>query len=301
LQNAIEAWGAALMDRHVNVRFFSVENADGAEASFGDCLLGIARRSIANRESEVSDGIIIRLERLRETSNILAGQFVRIQSENLPPRAVPGQPIASLGVPSIGHTSAFRYDRQRSVLALQLGQNGITAPRLSLYLQDLVDVAGFNILPILTQDAWQKLTDGRVRKMIIRIARPERLQATVQDHRSVKAGFETMQRVAHTEYVEMILGMGHSEHDIPKGRARAIFEWLLRERQDNQADIRKVAAEIRDDARGENEMLTFLDAHMGERTTLGLPRDNPERAYVLTDQFIQRAFQSRRAELNAQF
>ncbi len=287
------------MDRTINVRFFSIENFEGDQTSFADCLRQAARPNLSDREVEIEEGIVIRLERLRAIApSMLAGQFVRIQSENLPPRAIRGRHLETLGVPSIGHTAAFRYDVARSTIALQLGHNGITAARLSMYMQSLLTVEGFRILPVITDDAWEKLGSGRVRKIMLRIARPQELHAAVPEHRSVRSGFQAMKEAAQTTYVEVSLGMGHADTDISTNRVRRMFEWLIHERSEERAGISKLAAVIRDDATDETEVLTFLDAHMGERTKLTLP-DDPDRAYRIIDQYITAVLAKRRREINA--
>lgn len=291
------------MDRMVNVRFYSVENVDGDATPFADCLHQIADRQLPDRESEVEPEIVIRLERHDiDGPNIVKGELVRIQSENLPPKAVRGEPVTRLGVPSIGHTAAFRYDTARSILAMETGRSGLTPYRLGMYVAELAGVPGYGVWPVITENAWQKLEDSRVRKMMVKVASPDRLAPVAAEHQMVKSALTQMKNAAHTTYVEAVFGMGHVTDDISNRRARSWFRWLLGERDnDNGAGVSKVNAEIRVDGADQNELLRFIDCHLGEKRKIDLPNDDPDVSYARRDAYIQAVMAQFRDEINAQF
>tara|TARA_R110002110_G_scaffold415538_1_gene650515 strand:+ start:7665 stop:8540 length:876 start_codon:yes stop_codon:yes gene_type:complete len=288
------------MDKTVNVRFYSVENIDGDSVKFSDCLADVFKKSLPARELEVEPDIIVRLEKLSPLDgHFFSGQLVRLQSHNLPPKAISGKPIEKLGIASIGHTSTFIYDTKRSVIAMQIPRNGLNPQRMNLYHQQMLSVEGHEIWPLLTNDAWSKLASNRIRKVLIRVATPENLTAVEPDHVSIKNSLSAMKKVAETTYIEATFGMGRAQEDITKGKARNLLRWMVGQRQDKTGGVRKVAAEIIND-NDDHEILQMTDGHMGDKTKLDLPDDNPTKSHKEVEKYIRTLFKQFGSEIDKQ-
>ena len=288
------------MERTVNVRFYSVENLEGDAVKFSDCLNNVAAMNLPDREYEVEPETVVRLESLKTINgHFLSGHLVRLQSHNLPPKALPGQPIEKLGVASIGHTASFLYDSKRSVLAMQMPRNGLNPYRLNLYHQELLSVMGHDILPLLTSDAWSKLASNRIRKLFIRVATPEKLSAVTPDQVAMRDSLNAMKKVAETNYVEAIFGMGRSPEDIGKDKAKSLLRWIIGEKDADNGGVRRVAAEIINDDE-DHEILKMINGHMGDKSKLDLPDDDPAKAHDKIEDYIVNLFQKFGAEIDAQ-
>lgn len=289
------------MDRTVNVRFYSVDNVEGDTVKFSDCLTNVhKKKNLQDREKELEPEVIVRLEQLTvKGGNFLSGQLVRLQSHNLPPKALSGKPLDKLGVASIGHTASFMYDKSRSVLAIQIPRNGLNAYRLNLYHQQLLGVAGHDIMPLLTNEAWSKLASNRIRKLLIRVATPQKLKAVHPDQVAIRNSLLAMKGVAETTYVETTLGMGRAPKDIGKPKARSILRWLVGEKEEDRGGIRKIAAEIINDDE-DHEILRIMNGHMGGKKRLNLPDDDPSKAHPIIEKYIETLFKRFGPEIDKQ-
>lgn len=287
------------MDKKISVRFFLVENKKNDKNKFSKALETIYAQQLQLRETDV-DAVRLRLERLERKGHLFSGEFVRIQSENLPPKAISGKPVEKLGVRSIGHSSVFIYDEDRSVLAMQIGQNGITAGRIDLYIQDQLAVAGFGIWPMLSEQVWNKLANNRIRKMSVRAAMPENLAPVASEHTSAANAMRQMKAATHSSYVEFTVGMARGEEDIPFARARRWLKWFMKERDEGGASVTRVAAGIYNAETNESEMLSLIKAHMGDKKVLDLPDDDPDIAYTKKIQYVRSVYRAHIDEINNQ-
>ncbi|WP_152415167.1 DUF6731 family protein [Caenispirillum salinarum] len=291
------------MDTTVNIRFFEVQRQADFPEHFSECLSEAADLDLAEREVEIQENVVLRLERLEEKSRgrILAGELVRLQSQNLPARAMPGQPLQRLGVPSIGHSTAFRYDRSNNILALQMGRNGITPARVAMYVQEVAGVDGFYILPVISQEWWEKLATERVRALAFRVARPDRLDSVSQETQTIIEGLEAMKQAGQSAFIDMSFTMGRSPEDISSGFARRLVRWLLRQHEEGEAGVKRLTATLRNDETRQTETFPLLRAQVGDRRKLDLPDDDPAEAYNIKDRFIRELWQAKRRAIEEMF
>jgi hypothetical protein len=208
------AAGAQSVDRNVAVRFYTIETQTNPPQSLRSALQRIAGLDLLNREAEVEDGIVVRLEHADFPANGVRGEIIRRQTSNLPPKALPGKPIENLGVEAIGHSTAFLYDANLSILAFEQARNGITAMRFALYVGHFLNASKYDILPIPSKEMWDTLRTGRVRAMSVRCAAPQSLEAADDESGSTRSGLIALQRTTQTYYVEARLGMKRGNPDI---------------------------------------------------------------------------------------
>ncbi|HLO75350.1 MAG TPA: hypothetical protein VK196_02700 [Magnetospirillum sp.] len=285
------------MDRNVRVRFFTVHQVRDNGVNFSDALRRIdAIPELADRELEVEPEVILRMERMEERRGLISGEFVRRQTENLPPRASEGEPLAQLGVDSIGHCTAFAYDPALSVIALQMARNGVTPIRVMVYVAQLLHIGGYQSQPIPTAEGWDKLQRGSLRALVVRVANPANLHAVNQRQRSVKEGLAAMKTAAGTTYVEAAFSMGRGQPDITE-RGHGLLRWFFGEQGRGRGDISKLKAHVAPDDGGSAEWLNLLDYHMGGNAVLDLPQDDPNANYRERVRYVRRVFADHRDEL----
>jgi hypothetical protein len=186
------------MDRNVTVRFYTVETQSNPPHSLRSALQQIAGLTLLDREAEVDEGIVVRLEHADFPANDACGEIIRRQISNLPPKALSGKPIENLGVEAIGHSTAFLYDANLSILAFEQARNGITATRFALYMGYFVKTTKYDILPIPSKEMWDTLRTGRVRAMSVRCAAPQSLEAVDDESGAARSGLIALQRTTQT-------------------------------------------------------------------------------------------------------
>jgi len=292
-----------MSDRTVTVRFFEVRNLTGDKTKFSECCKLAFQKPLANREVEVEPELAFRLERFTPAAGSapMRGQFVRMQTQNLPHKAESGKELAELDVESLGHSTAFQYIPSRRLLALQMSHNGITPIRISVYLEKLLSVKGWSILPILTTNSARQLREGNVRQLHVRVGSPQDLNATTPDEIAVMDALKGMKNVGNMTYVAVTLGMGRAKTHMNSNFASRIARWLVSETKSNKAaKVRQVSATVRNAETGHLELLRLLKAHLGNQGIIKIPK-KPIDAYASIDAFITQAWKANEAELEKQY
>jgi hypothetical protein len=288
------------VDRTVTVRFYTVGTNTGAP-SLRRALQDIAARSLLDREDEVEDGVVVRLERAEFPTNLARGELIRRQISNLPPKALAGKPIENLGVEAIGHSTAFLYDAELSILAFEQARNGITATRFALYIDRFLDRGRYDIFPIPTKEMWDTLQTGRVRGMTVRCATPQSLQAADDVSDSVRHGLIALQHATETHFVEATLRMKRGDPDVQRDRALHWFWWFRREHEYGRGAISNVYVDIIPEGETQTAHLNLLRGQIGGQRRLNLPEDDPEASYKIRANFLAEVFETHRSELEERY
>jgi hypothetical protein len=288
------------VDQNVTIRFYRIEQRNDA-TPVSAVLEHIEGLALLDRDVEVEDGIVVRLEQCQTQRHFTRGEVIRRQTSNLPPKALAGQPIESLGVESIGHSTAFLYDSRVSVLGFEQARNGITSSRFALYIAHFARRSGYDILPIPTQEMWNTLTSGRIRAMQVRVAAPQSLEAVDAATTGVKAGLIALQQAAGTHYVEAQLGMTRGDADINRRRGLEWFRWFRRERESGRGEITHVYVDIIPEGATQAEHINLLAGQLGGKQRLDLPEDDPEASYRMREAFIAEVMRRHRDELDNRY
>lgn len=289
------------MDKAINVRLFSVETKEAGGLSFSTALQNIGTLGLELRERQIEEDIIVRLERLERVTRVLAGEFVRLQTTNLPPKVARGQPLESLGVRAIGHSAAFAYDMDLSVMALQMSRNGITPSRIGLYSQELASGPGFDILPVPNGEVLAAVRRGGVRGLMFRVAMPNELRAIDNETQSVRRGMIEMKRSLQPARIEIGMTMKRGDVDMDRRRTLAFIGWLQRERQERRGEVSKIAARIAPDEGEAAETLNLLGGQLGDRRTIDLPEDDPQTSYRLRSAYVLQVLRDSRRTLEGMY
>lgn len=286
------------MDRTISIRMYRVERRENRGPSFSEALDAIIGRRLGNREYEVEPDVIVRLERLQENRRIIRGEFVRLQSENLPAKALRAHPAERLGVDSIGHSTVFAYDRNLSVLSMQFARNGISATRIGLY-ASYFSHTDFDLWPIPNEHVWGKLRGGHIRAMRVRLASPDNLESADQETRTIKQGLQRLKDATETKNLEVSFSMSRGDPDLNRARTLRFFRWFSTEREANRGDVSRLTARVSDGE--ETEILNLIGAQMGAKRKLDLPKDDPSASYEMRVSYAQEILQENRRRLEADF
>jgi len=276
------------LDKTVNVRIFSVRQREHSSSGFLDALRWIANQRLTDRENDVEQDIVLRLERLEEEEDIAFGEMIRMQIDNLPSEAQRGLPIRPLGVTSIGHSTVFGYDHRLSILALQIARNGITSSRLGIYVGRLCAGAKFDILPQPNAHVLETLRSGRIRALQVKVAHPQSLEAVDAPTQSVTEGFRAFKQVLGTSNIDVTLSMERRDPDIQKGGVLGLFSWFRQEEERRPGNVGRLRAAIIAPDGERAEWLDLMEGQEGERIRLDLPGGDPERNYAVRKSFVRR-------------
>jgi hypothetical protein len=170
-----------------------------------------------------------------------------------------------------------------------------------MYIEKLINQAGYDILTIPTQEMWDTLRTGRLRSMRVRCAAPQSLVATDDETAGVKAGLVALHRATQTHYVEARMGMIRVDADINRGRGLRWFNWFRREREAGHGEISKVYADIIPEGETQSEPINLLAGQIGSRQRLEPPEDDPKASYQMREAFLSRVLREHRAELEKRY
>jgi len=275
------------MDKSVSVRFYRVRRRDREGVSFSDCLRELGGRNLADREVEIDDGVTVRLDQFGEHAGYINGLFLRKQIHNLPPKVPPGAPAIPLGLPqgyALGHSIAFRYHPGLSVLALQYNQKEVSLLKIHDYISIALGTPGYRFEPVLNLDAWRQLNSTVPRKLTIKVAAPDQLEAVENNHLTTKTSLENLKNLSGGAHVELSFSMGHHQGSLLPRSIRNLSSWIMGESEASRGEISKIRLEGKNED-GATIALDLLNAQLGEKTTLDLP-DDPERSYQIRDQYV---------------
>jgi hypothetical protein len=112
------------------------------------------------RERDINKGfpdpIIIRLERLDTQHDVLFGEVIRKQVDNIPAEATDAglTPIVLSDNGGLALSSAFRYHIPTSVLLIQAANLAVSQNRLLLYLKSISERCEYGCNPVPKESAW---------------------------------------------------------------------------------------------------------------------------------------------------
>lgn len=179
------------MDTTITGRAFRVSEPSAGRKDFHELLLAqAAKPSLKAREVDIGEEVILRLERGVRTGEWLEGEFVRVQTKQIPPQAGPDglEPIELKDGRGLGHLAAFAYHVPTRVLMLQTNRLSATPNRIALYTasNDLKDL--FIFAPVLAQDAMTRFAKKKPRGFSVTFAGPKNLDFLSDQNLAIAQG-----------------------------------------------------------------------------------------------------------------
>jgi len=291
----------------MKVDFFRVEAPNAV--SVDEILLKAT--ALPDDESRTKDigGIPFRLQRIARAGRYWDGDMVRIRMDDVPPivsRSGEEQEVDLDEDQGLGEETAFRYDSQTRVLAIQVHRAGVSATKWAKYLEALLG-AEEAIVPtvVINPDAAQAITRlETVRKIHIRYAGNTDARTVINP--GTAGTREQIQRLAQTAPVfEMTLGMGQVRGDgLPIREARTLlresFNWFMRQAAgDNERSGRiDVVGTFDDESRAEMNLLEYV---MRETVEVEIDPDSKRVLYGSRHGGVEEAWERRRAALERMF
>lgn len=283
------------MDSKIAARCFTVSNPQHGATDFPEVLLeAITLPTPGERESEVHQGVTLRLERCTRVANTLHGEFCRKQTTNIPPSAGNAglAPINMAAGHGLGHVAAFLYHYPSRTLVLQGNRQCATANRVAVYVGLRSIGSQFNISPIIHPDMLDRIRGKPLRRMRIRFASPENLD--VLERSGVAAGRIAREAAeaygAHT--IEITLSANfESRSSTLNGQAPGALSRIL-----GHADVSQLEVKTLDDEGVEN--VDLIDEKLKFEEMLNLPEGNPDEHYIARRAWLEANFRAMLPTIN---
>lgn len=284
------------MDSRVAVRFFRASPSPRGVAEFGDILEQVvAAGGPADRERDIGNDVVVRLEGCAANGPTIEGDFCRVQRVNIPPQAGAGglAPIQLAQGNGIGHMAAFLYHRPTRVLALQTNMQSATPNRVAQYLATLDPAQIFHLQPVLTEDAIERFRAGRPRSFTVKFAGIDNLNLLDDGNVAVARGAKMVADAYDGLEVEIKVSVGRRrDHWLAQGPLTDFIN-----RFSGDPSVSKLEAKME----GDERKLDLLHEQLQSSSELRLPENDPARHYGVRRDYLRNAFRDSWPTLQRQF
>jgi hypothetical protein len=262
------------MDAKVSAKFFRI-NKPAADAANPDTVLrNLLARELSDREIGLGEGVTLRLEQLEQEATYLAGEFCRIQTENIPPSAGPDGLIPTVleNGRGLGHLAAFRYHIPTRLLLLQINQLCATPNRVSLYLGSAEGKPLYVLDPVLRRDVLARVGKAEVRAFTVKFAEPENIDALDDASLSAIQGVKHAAQLLHATEIEITVAAGPKKKK--KKRPHMLQQPVRRilAKLSKTKDVKSLKAQITEDDVA--EWVDLLEEQMKYKEVFELPSGN---------------------------
>jgi hypothetical protein len=165
----------------VKAYFFKITPHNKGEDTFDKCLEYLYKHRFDKEgHYEECDGVSYRIERFKRAPDVCMCDFVKQQTDGLPPFAQRGKPLKPNDVP-LGHLTAILFHMPTQILVIESNRNGAQVGSIVKFIREHCAHGGFEYLPILNNATVDELLNGPLRRVTVRFAAPDNLQAVAGD------------------------------------------------------------------------------------------------------------------------
>ena len=239
------------------------------ETIYGDARVRL--ESFENNPAVVGEGFI-------------DGEFVRQQTDNIPPFAEQGQPLEG-NVRPLGHRCAFRYFAELNVLLLESRREAVTPVRMDALVKvRLRPHRGFFLSPVLSQVALERLRNGTPRRVTFRVARPADMNLVEDEGLELEENLARLQNHFGGPNIEVTASWPRGNRDgiLNQNAIARTIRWAT----GNRDHVEKFQVKINE----EPEAIDIFSEQMKVVEVLDLDSENVERNYATRRDFLARSF-----------
>lgn len=285
------------MDKVVRARFYQVKPVDTKQPGFYDCLHQLWANPRRTEYQDVGGGTRVRIERHLEAPAIaekgyVAGEFVRQQTDNIPPVAEAGQPLRE-NLSPLGHRAAFRYHAETQMLLLETRQGAVSESRINMLIRRRVkDHSGFFFDPALSEDALNRLRAGTPRRATIKVANPSEIAVFEDGSARIEDNLAALQSAFNGPVIEVTASWprGDQHGMLSIDRLTQFFRAASKDREHFRSFKVKLAEEAMP--------IDMLAEQLKIEDTLDLASDDVEGNFTTRDRFLAGGFAARRDEIS---
>ncbi|MFB2550165.1 hypothetical protein [Ensifer soli] len=281
------------MSNKLSFRFYTVERMNGNVPMLVDALAEINARDYPQRQIQVGQGYVVRLERHAvDAGGEVQGEFIRVSDTNFP-FEVRQDGVRGLEIDNpLGSGVAFRFRPNDHTLAIQYDTRIVSPGRVMDYLLQIDGRFAYRITPQLDAENWEKFLESPVRKLRIGIASPNHLGAIEPQGASVAQTFQQLGEAYNAPVITIEMGMGNNKGSLgpaAKELATAFFGLF----QGGGGDVRSLRASVKTDDDEPVEDINLIDEVLSERRETDLPRNDPERNYQVRAGILRQVLNAR--------
>jgi hypothetical protein len=251
-------------------------------------LLDAHSKDLSDREREISRGVIARLESLTREDDFLVGEFCRKQTDDIPPAAGPSglDQIRLSNGGGLGYLAAFRYHLPTRVLLLEKNKMSVSHVRFVLYLKRLEPSCTYTSSEVPSEDVWGRFERGEVRRLSVKIADPENLEA-VEPEGAVFRSAAALGDAYSGLTVNIDVGVGHSrDKNLDKGAVRRFVDQVTK--GSRAANVTKLKISVADE--DGTSLLDFPGDNLKVSDSIDYDGDNIRSKFEARKGFISAAF-----------
>lgn len=236
------------------------------------------------RERQLSGAFICRLERLSSTPGYLAGEMMRVRSTDLPCEVHPdGTRPLNVGVP-IGDGIAFHYREHDHKLAIQYDNKVLSPGRFNDYLGQMVHAGQFMFDPAIDPAALAKFRAQPLRKLRIKLARPQQLGDLENEMAAAAHAFRDLGEAYQAPIVTLEMSMGRSGGQLGEGAKQMIEGFLAM--AGHSGDVRGVHVTPDAGEGQQNEDINLLDTLLSVKGEIAPASDAPNDVYMAASAYV---------------
>lgn len=288
------------MDSLVKARFYQTETVNRNDPTLFDCFHELWNHQRRDEYETIYGGARVRIENFENDAAIVGqgfvdGEFVRQQTENLPPVAEQGAPLQGNNSP-LGHRCAFRYHSELNILLLEGRREAVTPMRMDALIKArLAPHRGFFLSPVLSQSAIQNLRNGTPRRITMRVARPSDMDVVENENLGIEENLARLQNHFGGPNIEISCGW-------PRGNRNGLLSMkainrTIRWATGNRGHVETLKVKISE----EDEPIDVFSEQLKGSATLDLDNEDVERNYAVRRQFLRNTFDDHLAILRREF
>lgn len=275
------------MDRDVTVRFYEIASEEGV-VTIDEALRALDALPKPDREYEVGDHVILRLEHLQELDGLLIGDITRVQTANLPGHVVDDD-LDRLPVDRIGHSCAFLYDPATRCMAFQFDmRTGIG--RMCRYLNHGAEGSRYGYLPYLKGDTLDRFRGQTPRRLRLKVARIRDFTGLGNRKDDFEEQLERFGLLYDAPKVEIVLSTSGEGNSLDRARVwNTIRRWL---------GFREIIGSIKNievETLEADSSFNFIKDLLCEGSTLQLPDNEPLASRDIRQRYVRDCYEQHRA------
>jgi len=274
------------MAKAITARFYRVGKVSPQGPSLRTALQAIFDAGPpAARECQLTGGFVCRLERLELSPGFIAGEMMRIRETDLPCEVHPdGTRILGVDVP-IGDGVAFRYREADHTLAMHYDARVVSPGRFNDYIAQMHHAGQFTMEPILDAAALARFRAQPLRKLRVKLARPQNLVAMEDEMSAAGQAFQDLGEAYEAPVITLEMSMGHNKGKLAEG-AKTMVEGFLQMAGHN-TDVRGISVTSDAGEGVQNEDINLLDTLLSEKGEVAPASEAPEHVYAATSEFVR--------------
>lgn len=274
------------MAKAISVRFYTIGKLSPQGPSLRTTLETIFNLGQPEtRECQLTGGFVCRLERLHTEPGHLSGEMMRIRETDLPCEVHPdGTRVLGVNVP-LGDGIAFCFREADHTLAIQYEARVLSPGRFNDYLMQMHHAGQYTFDPVLDADALARFQAQPLRKLKVKLARPQNLAPLDNEMSAAGAAFHALGDAYEAPVITLEMSMGHNKGQLAQG-AKTMVQGFLAMAGHN-SDVRAISV-TPDAGEGiQNEDINLLDSLLSEKAEINPASEEPDAVYAATSAFVR--------------